>query len=110
MNSHKIKELVDTREFVESIRNYNPEDVICTKHTFFRLSEKQKERFTCETIREYLFEAIPVLVGIQYNGCYAVFYKYIEQRIIRIIIDIKLDKIYVVTFYVIERSQMPVIK
>ena len=50
------------------------------------------------------------MVGIQYNGCYAVFYKYEKQRFIKIIIDIKTDKIYVVTFYVIEKNQLPVIK
>ena len=85
--SHKVRESVNIQEFMEKVRNYSPKDVVCTNHTFFRLSEKQKGKFTCEIIREYLFEDIPILVGIQYNGCYAVFYKYIEQRIIRIIID-----------------------
>lgn len=110
MDGHRIREAVNIKEFMEKIKNYSPEDVLCTGHTFFRLSEKQKGKFNCETIKEYLFEAVPVLVGIQYNGCYAAFYKYIKQRIIRIILDMKADKIHVVTFYVIERNQMPVIK
>ena len=107
---NRIKESVDIREFLKKVRNYDRGEVVCTLHTFFRLSRKQRELFTCDTIREYLFDKTPVLVGLQHNGCYAVFYKHEKQRFIRIIVDIKADNIYVVTFYVIEKVQLPVIK
>lgn len=92
------------------MKNYNHKNIVYTSHTFFRLSDRQKESFTPETMNEFLFEKTPVLVGIQYNGCYAVFYKYIRQRFIRIILDIRSDVIRVVTFYVIDKKQLPVIK
>jgi hypothetical protein len=107
---NKIKEQTDIQEFVEKIRHYNRENVMCTDHTFFRLSERQKKEFTCDTIREYLFDKTPTLAGVQYNGCYAVFYKYPKERFIRIIVDIRVNAIYVVTFYAIDKRQLPVIK
>ena len=38
------------------------------------------------------------------------FYKYVKKRFIRIIINMKVDVIHIVTFYVIEKNQLPVIK
>ncbi|MBL7160702.1 MAG: hypothetical protein ISS93_02525 [Candidatus Aenigmarchaeota archaeon] len=110
IGSQKIKEVIKIMDFVDKIKNHSRENVICTKHTFFRLSEKQREIFTCETIKHYMFEETPVFVGIQYNGNFAVFYKYPKQMYLRLIIDIKPDKIDVVTFYIIEKTQLPVIK
>lgn len=110
IGSHKIEKLMAVEKFVKWIMDFNPGKVFCSGHTFFRLSNNQMETFTCDTIKEYLFHTKPVLVGIQYNGCYALFYKYKKKRFLRIIIDIKVDQINVVTFYVIEKNQLPVIK
>lgn len=76
----------------------------------FRLSEKQREHFNCDSIRQYLFDIEPIRVGIQNNGCYAVFYKHENKRFIRIIVDVKVDKIDIVTFYIVEKDQLPVVK
>lgn len=104
---HKIIEFEEVRTFVERIRQYPRDRIVCTHHTFFRLSEKQRELFTCENIRRLLLEEIPIRVGIQQNGNYAVFYKHEKQRLIRIIIDIQPQKVSVVTFYIIEKYQLP---
>lgn len=110
IGSHKIEELVGVEKFTKWIKSFDPDKVFCSEHTFFRLSEKQSEVFNCDAIKEYLFNRKPVLVGIQYNGCYALFYKYNKRRFLRIIIDIKVHKINVVTFYIVEKNQLPVIK
>ncbi len=110
IDSQKITEPVKVEDFIEKIKDYGPNDVVCTGHPLFRLSEKQKETFNCGTINQYLFEEIPVLVGIQKNGRYSVFYKHTKQRYMKIIIIIKVDRIEIVTIYVIEKSQLPIIK
>lgn len=110
VKGHRIERKIDVGEFLDIIKNYSQESIICTKHTFFRLSEKQRKIFKCGNIRDYLLNKIPHLIGIQYNGCYAVFYRYQKQNFIRLILDILPDKIEVVTFYTIDHSQLPTIR
>ena len=42
IGSHNVKELMNIADFREKIKNYSPDDIICTNHTLFRLSEKQR--------------------------------------------------------------------
>ena len=72
----------------EIIKEYSKDRIKCTDHTFFRLNEKQRKIFNCETVKEYLFYETPILVGIQENGNYAIFYKYKKKKFLRIILDI----------------------
>jgi hypothetical protein len=62
---HKIKEKVDINKFLEQIQEYEKEDISITKHTLFRLNEKQKKAYDEEFIRELLFNETPFLAGIQ---------------------------------------------
>jgi len=105
-NNKKIKKRVDINEFVKFIKEYKKEQIECTDHTFFRLSQKQREIFTCEELKKILFDEKPFLVGIQHNENYAVFYKY-KNKNIRIILGINSQKINIVTFYYIEQWQIP---
>ncbi|MCK4647525.1 hypothetical protein KAT24_01180 [Candidatus Pacearchaeota archaeon] len=106
VSGHKIKTKIELNEFLERIREYEKKDIEPTKHTFFRLNEKQREILNEGKIKEILTNEIPILVGIQYNNLWAVFYKY-ENDFIRIIIDIQLNKIYIVSFYLIDKTQIP---
>jgi len=110
LDGNRIRERVDSAEFIGRLKAYGRDNVTCTSHAFFRLSRKQRKIFTCESIRDILFNEVPVLVGLQENGCHAAFYKHKSHRIIRIILDMKADGVSVVTFYVIEERQLPVIK
>lgn len=110
INGHKIKSLEDVPKFMERIRGYSYKDIECTPHTFFRLGQKQRELFKCEQIKQYILEETPIFAGVQNNGNFTAFYKYKDQKYIRIIIDIKSDKINVVTFYVLEKTQMPAVR
>ena len=110
IRNHKIKTPEDIQKFMGRITNYAPEDIECTPHAFFRLNQRQRELFKCEQIKEYLLEKTPIPAGIQNNGNFTAFYKHENQRTIRIIFDIKSDKIKIVTFYLLKRSQIPYVR
>ena len=57
-------------------------------------------------IKEYILVQEPVLVGVQFNRNYAVFYRY-GKDVLKIILDIQADNMYVVTFYIITKDQIP---
>ena len=110
VTGHRIESKIEVKEFLDLLESYSKDKIECTKHTFFRLSEKQRKIFKSEGILKYLLEQKPILVGIQRNGAYAVFYDYNENDVIRIVLDIKPNKIEVVTFYIIDKKQVPIIK
>ena len=107
VKGHKIEKKVKVEAFLDIIKNYTNEQIITTEHTFFRLNEEERKIFKESMLKEYLTSKVPILVGIQYNFNYAVFYDYSKQKALRIIIDIKPDKIKIVTFYLTEKSEMP---
>ncbi len=49
----------------------------------------------------------PARVGIQRDGNYAVYYHYEKSRAIKIIISFNIPLISVITFYIIDGSQVP---
>ncbi len=99
---NKIVKKVAVEDFLEIMKEYSKDQIVCTNHTFIRLSEKQKKEFTCELLQEYLFHEIPIQVGIQDNNNYAVYYKY-KDTFMRLILDIVVArKINIVTFYLPE--------
>jgi len=110
VQGHRIKRKISIEQFSTLIKNYSSENISCTDHTFFRLSEKQRKLLKCETIKNYILDKKPVLAGIQYNNCYTVFYKYENKRFIRIVLDISVGEIDIVTFYIIDKNQVPQIK
>jgi len=89
---------VEIKDFLNLIRDYKAEQIECTEHTFFRLSDAQRKILKCEKLKEYILYEEPILVGIQKNGNHAVFYKH-EKKVMRMIIDIQHQKINIVTFY-----------
>ena len=107
IKGHRIAGFEDVRLFAGRMQSFRPEHIECTSHTFFRLSGKQREIFTCAMLRKWLQEETPVIVSVQNNGCFSAFYKTKEQRYIRIIIDIGSERIRIVTFYIVEKDQLP---
>jgi len=107
---HRIEKKLSIQEFSELMGNYSSESIICTEHTFFRLSERQRKLFKCTELKSYLLEKRPILAGIQYNGNYAVFYSHGNDEIIKIILDVSVHKIEIVTFYTLNKQQIPMLK
>ena len=107
VKGHKIEKKVEVEAFLDIIKNYKKEQINTTDHTFFRLSEKQRKIFKDEVLKEYLLAKTPILVGIQFNGNYAVFYDYSKNEVLRLMLDIQSNKIEIVTFYLPDKTQMP---
>jgi hypothetical protein len=106
VQGHRIKEKVEIGKFLEQIQEYEKGDVEITAHTFKHFSEKQRKIYNDLLIKDLLFNNEPIFVGIQYNGLWALFYKY-ENDIFRIIVEIQAAKLYIVTFYIIDELQIP---
>ena len=104
---HKIEKIIDNISFLDLISGYKKEDIICTEHAFFRLNEEQRKLFKCDELKDYIINGNPIFAGIQSNKIYAVFYKHKSKDIIRIMLDIQPKKIEIVTFYRINKKQIP---
>ena len=107
LEGHKIKKKLEPEKFLEEIKKLKPEQIIITEHTFFRLAEKQRKVYKDRIIKEFLFEKVPILVGIQHNDNYSVYYSYNELEALKIILGMYPDKVYVVTFYITNKNQIP---
>ena len=101
-----IKIKIEVKNFLSLIKKYRDEQITCTKHTIFRLSEKQREIITCDELKRILLAERPFLVGLQYNNNYAIFYKY-KNKTLKMIINIGNSRISIVTFYFINEKQIP---
>lgn len=102
----KIEKKVSAEQFIQFIKKYELDQIECTEHTFFRLSKKQREIYTCNRLKELLTKEEPFLVGFQYNKNYAVFYKH-QNKNLKIIVNLGDRKVKIVTFYFIEEWQIP---
>ena len=103
---HKIREKVEINKFLEQIQEYTEKDIETTNHAFFHFSEEQRKVYDELFLKNILFNEIPIFVGIQHNRLWALFYRY-KKEILKMIIDIQIDKIYIVTFYIIDETQIP---
>jgi hypothetical protein len=106
IKGHKIERKIEINDFLDMTKSFNEQNIITTDHTFFRLNEKQRKIFKEKVIKEYILSEIPILVGIQFNGCYAVFYKYGKDTL-KVLLDIQPTKTNIVTFYIIDNNQIP---
>ena len=105
-DEHKIKEKVKVSSFVKKIERYGHSNIETTTHTFFRLSEKQRKIYTEKDLKKIVFEDRPLEVSIQKNGNYAVIYTYDkEQKLLKVLLDLSTNKVYIVTFYILNRRQ-----
>ena len=107
VKGHRIEKRVEVKTFLETIKNYTKEQIITAQHTFFRLNEQQRKIFKESVLKEYLLAKTPTLVGIQFNGNYAVFYDYSKNEVLRLMLDIQPNKIEIVTFYLPDKTQVP---
>ena len=81
-----IKKKLDEESFYQKLRNYTRDKIECTPHSFFRFSEEQRKRFNCDFARDILLNRKPILAGLQYNGNYALFYDFEDNKLLRIMI------------------------
>ena len=106
LDPNKIKKKVPVNDFIGLIRKYNPSNIEDSGHAFKRLSQKQREIFSIEEIRNILLKDKPFLVGIQENGNHAAFYKH-QGKNLRMILKFEATKVKIVAFYYILEWQIP---
>ncbi|MBU0907212.1 MAG: DUF4258 domain-containing protein [Nanoarchaeota archaeon] len=106
LDPNKIKRKISVNDFITLIRKYLPENIEDSGHAFKRLSQRQRELFTIEEVRNILLKDRPFLVGVQENDNHAVFYKH-QGKNLRIIIKLERQKVKIVTFYNILEWQIP---
>jgi hypothetical protein len=51
LDEHRIIEKIKVSEFIKEVRDYGIDYIETTKHTFFRLEEKQRKIYTEETLK-----------------------------------------------------------
>ncbi len=107
---HNINEKISKREFLKKIKNFGDEDIDVTRHALFRLNQKQRKIYESGILKDFVLNKIPVEIGRQNNGNLAVLYFYEENKIIKILLDLRPNKIYIVTFYILNRQQMKELK
>ena len=102
--SHNKRAKVSIKEFSEKIIRVK-DNIITTKHTFFRLSEKQRKVYDERILKDILLNQKPLEIWEQENGNNAVFYDFENKRIIKLILNFISDKVYIVTFYCLNKKQ-----
>ena len=103
---HNKKEKMKVDEFLEIVRKYQ-NNIETTKHTFFRLNEKQRKIYDDVKLRGYLLNKRPLEVWKQENAHLAAFYPLDldKDKILKIILNVNFNKIYIVTFYILNIRQ-----
>ena len=105
LEEHKVDDKIKVVAFVERVKAYGYSNIESTNHTFKRLSQKQREVYTEEELKRIIFNEKPLEVGIQKNRNYVVIYNFRLNKYIRILLDFTTNKIYIVTFYILNKEQ-----
>ncbi|PIN77530.1 hypothetical protein COV16_06745 [Candidatus Woesearchaeota archaeon CG10_big_fil_rev_8_21_14_0_10_34_8] len=101
---HKIKEKISNEDFIAIISNC---EIYSTNHTFMRLNEKQRKVFKHEKLIDIIRQTNIILAGIQYNGLFTVIFDFSKSEAMRIIFEVHLHELEIVTFYLIEKNKIP---
>ncbi len=109
-DEHKLKEKLKVSTFLRKIKEYGYDNIESTAHTFFRLSQKQRKIYTEEVLKNIIFNEKPIEVGIQNNDNYVPIYIWKENKILKIVLGLLTNKVYIVTFYILNKEQEANIK
>lgn len=107
---HDINEKISKKEFLKKIKHFEGKDIEVTRHAFFRLNQKQRKVYEDGILKDFVLNKTPVEIGKQKNGNLAVLYYYKEDKIIKILLKLLPNKIYIVTFYILNKQQMKELK
>ena len=102
----RIVKKVDVHKFIQGIEQTT---ILMSQHSLFRLHTNLRNIYKVESLQEMIARERPVFVGLQVNGLYAVYYAQ-QDGYLKIIMDIQVMKLIVVTLYIVEKNQLPRIK
>jgi hypothetical protein len=106
IDEHKRAGKISKKEFHSKMKDLEMEDIEVTEHTFFRLNERQRKIYEGDYLKKIILEENPLEIWKEKNENLAVFYKLEENRILKIIIRFSSNKVYIVTFYILNKSQI----
>jgi len=102
---HSVDEKISKKKFSSIISEFGEEDIEITEQALFRLNEKQRKIYEGNVLKRMLLDEEPIEICKQINNNLAVIYFYKENRKMKIVIRISSNKIYIVTFYILNREQ-----
>jgi len=102
---HSVDEKISKKAFSSIISKFDEDDIEITDHALFRLNERQRKIYREDVLKRILLDEEPVEICKQINNNLAIIYFYKENRKIKIVIRISSNKIYIVTFYILNREQ-----
>lgn len=103
---HKIERKIETDKCMECLNSYKQDKIRFTDHSLFRFKENQRNIFKDKVLKYLTGISPPILAGVQYNGCWVLFYKD-DKDILKIIVDFQLKELVIVSIYMIDESQVP---
>ncbi|MFA5856881.1 MAG: hypothetical protein WC867_05960 [Candidatus Pacearchaeota archaeon] len=106
IDEHKKDGKISKKEFLDKIKNFQEKDIEITSHSLFRLSEKQRKIFEGDKLKKIILSETPLEMVIQKNGNLALFYTYENNFVLKILINLNINSIYIVTFYILNKEQM----
>ena len=110
VRAHEVIGKINKKEFSKRLSGLSEKDIEITSHTLFRLNENQRKVYEEKVLQGFLLNKSPLEIHEQRNGNYAVFYEFNEKRVLKILIKFNFKKIYIVTFYILNREQMEELK
>jgi hypothetical protein len=102
---HSTAEKISKKEFCKIISKFNMHDIEITDHALFRLNEKQRRVYEGDILKDILLNSNPIEICKQNNNNLAVIYLYKKNKKIKIVVRITFNKIYIVTFYILNKLQ-----
>ena len=98
MTATRIKKQINSIELTNLLDTYKSR-VKVNSHAYFRISQMQRKIYKEETLITMLTQEKPVLVGIQENNNYAIFFSK-KNGYMRLIFKVTKENIEIITFYI----------
>lgn len=104
-NEHRIINKIKISTFKTYVKKYTYDNIEANNHAFFRLSQKQRGIYTEDALKKIIWNEKPVEVGIEINGNYNIIYNHKNGKMLRIILNLSTKKLYIVTFYFLNKRE-----
>ena len=110
IRGHELVSKISKKEFFSKVKPFPKEDIEVTDHALFRLNQKQRKIFEGDILKDFILDKEPIEIGVQSNDNLAVLYNYEGEKVLKIIIRFSSNKIYIVSFYILNVYQMKEIR
>ncbi len=110
IREHDIIRKISISEFLLKIEKLSKKDIEVTDHALFRVNEGKRKIKQSEFLKSVLLTEKPLEIWEQENKNLAILYAFEKNKILKIIIKFSSDKIYIVTFYYLNKGQRETIK